>query len=344
MRVRMSETSNRPSGGSKSSPSRSRKRGGKKKFRSDLTPTAVRGLLGDPSAVGLMRALGLLTERGGASPDSHRKLKQLTHFLRLIEPGLRDVLDRYDDPTVVDAAAGKGYLGLVLAQLVLRPAGKGRVIGIEGRPELVAKVADVVAEMDLPVTLREGAIIDAELPERLHYVVALHACDTATDEAIVRGVRGRADHIAVVPCCQAEVSRQLADADGGPGVGALWGNAWHRREFGAHLTNVVRVLALRARGYQVTVTELAGWEHSLKNELILARRVARFHEPSQRELDALLENVPVRPWLLDALDAPEPMADETPALAGDPEPVVGAAHVGATSVAEGADTGGDSDG
>ncbi len=82
---------------------------------------------------------------------------------------------------------------------------------------------------------------------------------------------------------------------------ALFEHAWHRREFGSHLTNVVRALALEAHGYQVTVTELAGWEHSLKNELILGKRVKRFDARAQARLDALLARFGVRPALIDAL-------------------------------------------
>jgi hypothetical protein len=86
----------------------------------------------------------------------------------------------------------------------------------------------------------------------------------------------------------------------------LFAHAWHRREFGAHLTNVIRALALEARGYQVTVTELAGWEHSLKNELILGKRVKRFDARAQERLDALLARFQIRPALVRALDFASP--------------------------------------
>ena len=273
----------------------------KSKFRSELTPAGVRELLGGDGSASLLRALGLTTAKGGASADSHRKLKQLTHFVRLIEPALHEVLERYETPVVVDAAAGKGYLGLVLSQLILGPAGKGALIGIESREELVERVQRVADNHGLPATLQAATIRDASLPERVHFLLALHACDTATDEAIVRGVAAKADYIAVVPCCQAEVSRLIAQVEGDRSVSGLWRHAWHRREFGAQLTNVIRALALEARGYKVTVTELAGWEHSLKNELILARRVGRFHAESAARLDALLAEIPVTPWLLQAL-------------------------------------------
>jgi hypothetical protein len=108
-----------------------------------------------------------------------------------------------------------------------------------------------------------------------------------------------------VPCCQAEVAQQLKDAR--PGVGpamqALFSHPWHRREFGSHLTNVIRALVLEANGYQVTVTELAGWEHSLKNELILGRKVHHENREAKHRLAALLETTGVRPRIVRALEA-----------------------------------------
>jgi phage baseplate assembly protein W len=131
-------------------------------------------------------------------------------------------------------------------------------------------------------------------------MLALHACDTATDDALVVALRHKADHIALVPCCQAEVAAQLKDVR--PKVDsalkALFAHPWHRREFGSHLTNVIRALVLEAHGYQVTVTELAGWEHSLKNELILARRVHHENREAKARLEALLEVTGVRPKLI----------------------------------------------
>ena len=114
-----------------------------------------------------------------------------------------------------------------------------------------------------------------------------------------------AEHIALVPCCQAEVAQQLKDAR--PKVDssmqALFSHPWHRREFGSHLTNVIRALVLEAHGYQVTVTELNGWEHSLKNELILARRVGHENGIAKKRLAALLESTGVAPKIIRTLAA-----------------------------------------
>lgn len=280
---------------------RNRTRSGR--ARAALTPAAVEDTLLEGMSVEVLRALGLVTERGGASPDAHRKIKQITHFLRLVEPALDDAYARHDEPVLLELAAGKSYLGLALYERFVRRHGRGRLIAVEARPDLAARVADIATGLGFDrFEMRVGSIIEAELPERAHFALALHACDTATDEAIVRAVGAKCDHIAVVPCCQAEVARLLKGVDAGPS--SLWRHAWHRREFGAHLTNVLRALALQARGYQVTVTELAGWEHSLKNELIVGRRVGAWHAGARDELAALLAEIPIEPWLIGALGEP----------------------------------------
>ena len=119
-------------------------------------------------------------------------------------------------------------------------------------------------------------------------VTALHACDTATDEAIAFALTKQAKVIALVPCCQAEVAR-LLDAVPAGGVHELWRHGIHRREFGSHLTNVMRALFLESKGYKVRVTELTGWEHSMKNELIIAEKIQNSNPAASRHLTSLRE-------------------------------------------------------
>lgn len=246
--------------------------------------------------VELLKDLHLLTRDGELNADSRRKAKQIRHLLQLLGPALDDVHARHPAPIIVDCGAGKSYLGFLLyAHRLIREA--STLVAIESRPELVTAARERAVRFGYDrLTAIEGTIADAAWPARVHLVTALHACDTATDDALVRGVAAGADWIALVPCCQAEVARQLGD--GGPAepaLAAMCAHPWHRRELGSHLTNVVRALALEARGYQVTVTELTGWEHSLKNELILARRVKRFDRAAQARLDELTARFAITP-------------------------------------------------
>jgi Methyltransferase domain len=267
-------------------------------------PQVARELVPGQSTA-LLKELHLLTREGDLNADSLRKLKQVNHLVRLLAPAVEDVLSRFGDPLLVDCGAGKGYLGFILHELYVGPAGKGTIVSIESRPELAAAAEERARRLGYGrMRFLAAELEQAELAGRVHLVTALHACDTATDDALALAVRHNADHVAVVPCCQAEVAAQLARApEPSPVLAALYAHPWHRREFGSHLTNVVRALALEAHGYKVTVTELAGWEHSVKNELILARKVRARNEDAQARLDALLAALGVRPKLVRTLGA-----------------------------------------
>lgn len=274
-------------------------------MRRQVKGEAVRRELLPGTSPELLKELHLLTRAGDLNADSLRKLKQVNHLAGLLAPALDDVLQRFGDPVVVDCGAGKSYLGFIVYELFLKGAGKGRLLALESRPDLARSGAERAARLGFErLAFVEAPIDAAPVPDRVHLVTALHACDTATDDALALAIRHGADHVAVVPCCQAEVARQLAEArDASPLLAPLFEHPWHRREFGSHLTNVIRALALEAHGYRVTVTELAGWEHSLKNELILGKKVRAASRPAQERLDALLAATGVRPALVRALEA-----------------------------------------
>jgi len=247
----------------------------------------------------LLKELHLLTRDGDLNADALRKLKQVNHLVQLLQPALDDIWARFAEPTVVDAASGNAYLGFILYELFLKASEKGRLYSIESRPELAARARERAQRLGFDrMEFQSATLEQATYPPRIHLLVALHACDTATDDALLAALAHNADHIAVVPCCQAEVAEQLKETGNrGSPMQALYEHPWHRREFGSHLTNVVRVLALESLGYRVTVTELTGWEHSLKNELILARRVHREDAGALGRLKALLESAGIHPKL-----------------------------------------------
>jgi hypothetical protein len=256
-------------------------------------------------SIELLQELHLLTRDGQLNADARRKLKQIRHLVGLLRPAMDDALARHAAPAVVDCGAGKSALGALLYELVLGPATRGTLHAVEARPELVAGATARAARYGQDrFHVVGGLIADAELPERLHVVTALHACDTATDDALALAIARGTDHVAVVPCCQAEVARQLGESKGrDPADEALVRHALHRRELGSHLTNVVRTLCLAAHGYKVTVTEVVGWEHTPKNELILGDRVHRFHRESRETLARLLERWRIEPALVRLLRA-----------------------------------------
>lgn len=234
----------------------------------------------DGQSIELLKALHILTRDGKLNQDSRRKLKQVYHLVQFIEPLLNDLLTESNDLTLVDHGAGKSYLGFILYDLFLKPLTNGLIYGIETRPELITKAKSLAEKLGfsrmrfLNLSVAEACRSEA-LPSRVGIVTALHACDTATDDAIRFALEKKARHIVLVPCCQAEVAAALrknkSQSLSQTPLAEIWRHPIHSREFGSHLTNVLRCLQLEAHGYHVTVTELVGWEHSMKNELIIAR-------------------------------------------------------------------------
>lgn len=250
-------------------------------------------------SVELLKELHILTRDGKMNQDSRRKLKQVYHLFQFIEPLLADVLAAGQGLHLVDHGAGKSYLGFILYDLFFREnAPDGLIWGIETRDELVTRSRELAQRLGFPgMRFLNLSVADSisspELPERIDIVTALHACNTATDDAIRFALAHQARHIVLVPCCQAEVAAALRRNKnavmGRSALIELWRHPIHTREFGSHLTNVLRCLQLEAHGYQLNVTELVGWEHSMKNELIIASRQAQPQRRAALRLQELLE-------------------------------------------------------
>ena len=251
-------------------------------------------------SIELLKALHILTPEGRLNQDSRRKLKQVHHLYHFIEPLLDEVFARSAAPTLVDLGAGKSYLGFMLYDLYFKSRAAGRIIGIETRSELVVGARELAKRagferidfLDLTV---EASIGSPALPGQVDVVTALHACDTATDDAIRFGLAKRTRHMVLVPCCQAEVAavlrRNKNASFGKTPLAEIWRHPVHTREFGSLLTNVLRCLQLEAHGYQVTVTELVGWEHSLKNELIIAKQCGQPRGNARERIAQILDEL-----------------------------------------------------
>ena len=249
-------------------------------------------------SIELLKQLHILTREGKLNQDSRRKLKQVYHLFQFIEKLLLELPASETGPTLADHGAGKSYLGFIIYDLFFKALGQGTIYGIETRSELVESSKALAQKLGfermrfLNVSVAESTQSD-ELPAQIDVVTALHACDTATDDAIAFGLQKKARYMVLVPCCQAELARALnqnkaLNLQRTP-LAELWRHPLHTREVGSQLTNVLRCLYLESQGYQVTVTELVGWEHSMKNELILAKYTGQKKRASGERLLALLQ-------------------------------------------------------
>lgn len=273
-----------------------------------LSP-AVAAELRPGQSVALLQELHILTRDAKLNQDSRRKLKQVYHLHQFIEKILLELAGETGQAntvsvparqslSVADHGAGKSYLGFILYDLFFRGRGDGWIYGIETRSELVDKSRALAQTLGfdrmsfLNLSVAESASAQ-QLPAQIDLVTALHACDTATDDAIAFGLAKKARAMVLVPCCQAELAR-LLNANKALNLrrtplAELWRHPLHTREIGSQLSNVLRCLYLEAWGYQVTVTELVGWEHSMKNELIIARFTGQLKRSAAERLRALLE-------------------------------------------------------
>lgn len=269
-------------------------------------------------SIELLKALHILTRDGKMNQDSRRKLKQVYHLFQFIEPLLKDVQQQRGAVTLADHGAGKSYLGFILYDLFFKEQPEAQkngshIYGIETREELVKSSEELAKRLGfggmsfLNLSVADSITSD-KLPATIDVVTALHACNTATDDAIHFALEKKAKYIVVVPCCQAEVASVLrknkAKALADP-LAEIWRHPLHTREFGSQVTNVLRCLQLEAHGYQVSVTELVGWEHSMKNELIIAQYKDLPRRKATERLTEMLDRIGLQE-LKDRFFVPQP--------------------------------------
>lgn len=241
----------------------------------------------------LMRALGLLNGDASMPADALRKCSQINHMLTLLMPQIDDLIARQPTIRVLDAGCGNSYLSLLLAWYLKHKRGHPvHILGIDLNENMIKTSRSRADKLGLSDVARfeVGLIGDLPVPaDRIHLVVALHACDTATDAALAFAVKHKADHIAAAPCCQAELARKWKDLDDSAKhpLGMLFRTPNLRRDTAAQATDAMRMLLLRSRGYEVTATEFVPSEHTNKNRLILATRRGNFLVDAAREYELM---------------------------------------------------------
>jgi SAM-dependent methyltransferase len=228
----------------------------------------------------LLRALGIMKSDGSIPAKKAKKYKQVNHLVELAKPTLEHLAGS-ENIEIVDLACGNAYLSFVLAETLRLEGRQFELLGIDNQEKLVTRCRARAAEFDWPELNFESGDIESFDPKRLNntsILLALHACDTASDAAIVLGLRAGVPAMWIVPCCHAQLAAQL-DKSGGE-VSALpfpslRTDGLLRRAYAECLTDSLRVEVLRACGYDVKLVEFVGSEHTPKNLLIRAHRSAR---------------------------------------------------------------------
>lgn len=281
-----------------------------------------RALRPDESAE-LLRVIGIMNADGSISARSAKKYKQVNHFVELCRPvwsriAKERAIDAEAPLRVLDLGCGNGYLGFVLAEALRLAEIPLRLHGVDRRAELIEQCTQRAATLKWPQLSFACDSIDALDPAATtlggtpDLVVALHACDTATDDALALAICSGARAILAAPCCQRQLATQLGDKsqaraneDATP-VSALGRCSLLRRDYGALLTDGLRVELLEACGYTVDAIEFVGSEHTPKNLLLRAHRrhADAPVDPKRWKLDRVTqrcEALGVAPSLLTAL-------------------------------------------
>ncbi|MEY2987269.1 MAG: hypothetical protein RJB13_790 [Pseudomonadota bacterium] len=282
--------------------------------------TGGKKLIIDPlQCAQLLRSLGLLNSDASMSADSVRKYRQINHMVTALSKTMLELSQQVQTVRILDCGCGNSYLTILIAwcfkYIWKKPA---IIVGIDSRNDVIATSAKRAGELNLSDVVsfeklsvqefqnRRASIGDIEQrrQSRNHMIIALHACDTATDDAIALGFSEKSDVIAVAPCCQAELStkwRQMAAENFRSAFSILINSPELRRDSCSTFTDAMRVLLMRGQGYEVTTTEFVPSSHTPKNRLILGLRRGRYFEGALQEYLALQDALGAGICLEDAL-------------------------------------------
>jgi SAM-dependent methyltransferase len=249
-----------------------------------------------------LKELGVTNERGEVRPAMGDKLRQINKFVEIVA-GLLDssILKGREELSVVDVGSGKGYLTFALYDYLNNVRGvRAQVTGVEARGELVELCNEVARRAGFERLVFKTGFIDDFEPPPTDVLIALHACDTATDDAIHKGVGAAASVIVTAPCCHKEVRPQIVAPEQLRGV-LRHGHLLEREA--ESVTDSLRALLLESAGYRVKVFEFVSNEHTRKNTMIAAvrREGAADTDAALAEFRALKEFYGIREQRLERL-------------------------------------------
>ena len=233
-----------------------------------------------------LKALGIAGKDGAVRNDAQDKFRQINKMVEIFAPLIQAI--QAERPLIIDMGAGKGYLDFALydylANVARRPAG---VVGVEMRAQLVADGNETARASGFDgLSFQTGTILDFDATGA-DAVIALHACDTATDDAIFKGIGAGAALIAVAPCCHKQVRRQMEAGQADDRMTVLLRHGIFMERQAEMVTDTLRALLLELNGYKTKVFEFVSDAHTPKNNLIVAEKDGR----AGRDRDAILKQI-----------------------------------------------------
>lgn len=260
-------------------------------------------ILSDQQTPRYLHAIGITDQQGRVKSGMYRKFTQINEFLRLIaETGLIQNLP-HEELHVVDFGCGNAYLTFAfyhyLTEIIGRPV---QLSGVDRQQDLIEKHRHTAMMLGWDgLRFVNQSIQDYQPVVAPDIVIALHACDTATDDAIAQGIAAKSALIVCAPCCQHHIQEQLTQYVPDPFSAVMRYGLFHER-IGDVLTDALRVLILKIMGYRVDVVQFVDMEHTAKNLMIRAVRTGQVGIAAHiREYYDLCEYWHLHPYLEDLL-------------------------------------------
>ncbi len=272
-------------------------------------------------------ALGISDAQGRVKPTRQAKYRQVEEFVRLLDASLGEAIEQgqvrtptdHDPLRIVDLGCGNAYLTFAAHRFLSAPSAEGgrglpvRVTGVDVKQQSADHNAALAARLGIDADFVVGSIADAVLEQAPDVVLALHACDTATDDALARAVEWGASLVLAAPCCHHDIAAQLRTARTPEPYAMLTRHGILRERFADTLTDALRATLLRREGYRVDVVEFVESAHTPRNTLLRAvrlrgqlashRRSSDVEDTASQEYDELLAAWGVHPRLGQLLGA-----------------------------------------
>jgi len=243
-----------------------------------------------PAEKSYLQQLKITDEKGKVINSSQDKFKQINHYVELLSPLIKN-LPQHKILKVVDMGAGKGYLTFALYDYLVNGLKiNADITGVEYRKDLVELCNEIAGRSGFDnLHFKQGTIVDSDTTNA-NVLIALHACDTATDDAIYKGITSEADLIVVAPCCHKQIRRELEKDKTKNDLDFLVKHGIFLERHAEMLTDGIRALVLEYFGYSTKVFEFISDAHTPKNVMIVAEKKSRTETQKQEILNKLKES------------------------------------------------------
>lgn len=236
-----------------------------------------------------LQQLKITDDKGNVFNQAQDKYKQINHYVEVLSPLIKN-LPKHDVLRVLDMGAGKGYLTFALYDYLSNVLKlKAQVTGVEYRKDLVDLCNDITIKSNFKeLNFVQGTIMDYDV-KQANVLIALHACDTATDDAIYKGIQSGAELIVVAPCCHKQIRRELEQSKTRNELDFLLKHGIYLEREAEMVTDGLRSLLLEYAGYTTKVFEFISGEHTPKNVMIVAEKKSKTETQKKELLAKIIE-------------------------------------------------------